>query len=60
MFYRVFKHSKHCQYIFDCYRVEADSEDQAIEKVKAKTGIIGDYVNKGSGSWDHPHIIDID
>lgn len=60
MFYKVFKHSENCQYIYDCYRVEATSEDHAIELVKTKTGIIGDYAMKNNGNWDHPHIIDLD
>ena len=60
MYYKVFKHSANCQYIYDCYRLEAQTEKEALLKVKDKTGVIGDYAMKNNGNWNHPHIIDLD
>ncbi len=59
-YFKAFKHSASCKYIYDCYRVQANSEDHAIELIKAKTGVICDYAMKNVGNWDHPQIIDLD
>jgi len=59
-FYKGFKHSKSCKYIYDCYRVQANSEGHAKELIKEKTGVIVDYVQVNVGNWDHPQIIDLD
>lgn len=59
-YYKGFKHSKSCRYIYDCYRIEAENEDQAKELIKVKTGVTVDYVQVNTGNWDHPQIIDLD
>lgn len=59
-YYKVFKHSKNCHYIHDCYRLEANNPEHAIELLKAKKGITGDYAQLNVGNWDHPNIIDVD
>ncbi|AHK11341.1 hypothetical protein S14_232 [Shewanella sp. phage 1/4] len=59
--FRAFKHSKHCKYTYDCYRVmDCTDQQQAIAKIQEKTGVLCDYALKGSGAWDHPHIIDVE